>query len=45
MKVVKIAVLACSVFAFAGAASACPFGKAMDDKAAEAPILKPTAGS
>lgn len=45
MTFLKIAVLAVSTVAFAGAASACPFGKAMDDKAAEAPILKPSAGS
>lgn len=45
MKTVKLALIACATFAFAGTASACPLGKAMTDKSAEAPIEKPVAGS
>ena len=46
MKTLKIAVVAVSTMAFAGAASACPFSMGgKSDKTAEAPILKPATGS
>ena len=45
MKILKIAVVACAALAFAGAASACPFMGKTGDKAADAPILKPSTGS
>ena len=45
MKAVKLTLIACATIAFASAASACPLGKAMTDKSAEAPIEKPVAGS
>ena len=45
MKILKIAVVAVSAMAFAGAASACPFSMGKSDKTADAPILKPATGS